>query len=283
MFSECQSAAKQWVRIATTFPEFYEEEKALVERSEPKAIALPRMLPEIPVRAAAGRERRLALVLGNASYETRPLKNPINDAKDVAQFLRSVGFSVVEVLNADTKGMEGAIQKFVGDLEKDDVGLLYYSGHGIEFRGRNYLLPVNANIQIEEDIPRQGFDANTVLEKAGHRNAGAIIFVIDACRNAPVYSKFRTAKVGLDAMSAPRGSIVAFSAGPGQLAGDGNGRNSPYTLALLKAAQVPNRRIEDVLKETSKAVGEESDGRQVPWYTSSLIGDFYFSADPKKR
>lgn len=275
LFSECPTNARQWVKISAVFPEFYEQEKAFVESKKAQGLSLPGFFGGLPITQKST-ERRVALVIGNSAYTARPLKNPVNDAKDIAQFLRNTGFTVTELLDADLAKMRAAVDRFSLDLSNNDVGLIYYSGHGIEYKGRNYFVPVNASIQDEQEIPRQAFDATEILEKVGRFKSGAMILIVDACRNSPIFSKFRSAKVGLETMAVPNGMIVAFSASPGQIAGDGNGRNSPYTAALIKEAQIPSRKIEDILKETRRAVSDETSGRQVPWYNSSLVGDFYF-------
>jgi hypothetical protein len=272
--SSCQILANQWVKIPTVFPEQFEEELALINpKSKPDFSNTDQIPNSLQVN---NNEKRLALVIGNSDYQARPLKNPVNDAQDVGKALKSAGFKVLELYDADLDGMQKSIHNFSELLANYEVGLVYYSGHGIEFSGRNYFIPINANIKSEDEIPRQGFDATEIVEKMTRSNVKTSIFIIDACRNAPVFSKFRSAKSGLTSMQVSNGSIVAFSAAPGQVAIDGNGRNSPYTTSLLRQIQIPNKKIEDVMKETAKFVSESTGGRQVPWYNSSLIGDFYF-------
>ena len=156
--------------------------------------------------------------------------------------LKNAGFKVIELHNANLDEMRRSITDFSEQLVNYEVGLVYYSGHGIEFSGRNYFIPVNANIKTEDEIPRQGFDVTEIVEKMSRNNLKTSIFIIDACRNAPVFSKFRSPKTGLTSMQVSNGSIVAFSAAPGQVAIDGNGRNSPYTKALLQQIQIPNKK-----------------------------------------
>jgi uncharacterized caspase-like protein len=195
----------------------------------------------------------------------------------MTEFLKSAGFKVIEVKNADIFELRSSIKNFEDNLPAYDVGLIYYSGHGIEFKGSNYLIPVDAQLKNEQDIPRQGYDISSILAKMSKANKKTSIFILDACRNNPVFSQYRSAADGLTQMAAPSGAIIAFSAAPGQVASDGNGRNSPYTAALLSKAKVPNKKIEDILKETSQKVSDDTGGRQIPWYNSSLVGDFYFS------
>jgi hypothetical protein len=272
IITDCENLAQGWIKIPSTFPEFYE--------TELQEIGLTPILtkPNQPLIANTDTaQKRIALVIGNSSYASKPLKNPVNDADDVATFLKSVGFTVIKVKNADIFALRSSIKNFEENLPAYDVGLVYYSGHGIEFKGSNYLIPIDAQLKNEQDIPRQGYDVSGVLTKMSKANKKTTIFILDACRNNPVFSQYRSSSDGLTLMPAPSGTIIAFSAAPGQVASDGNGRNSPYTSALLAQAKVPNKRIEDILKDTSKKVSDDTGGRQVPWYNSSLVGDFYFN------
>jgi hypothetical protein len=271
ILENCQPLAQGWLRIPSAFPEFYE-----AELQEAGLVPGKTKHPQPALANNSVAQKRIALVIGNSSYESRPLKNPVNDAEDMAIFLKSAGFQVTEIKNADIFQLRSAIKKFEHDLSIYDVGLIYYSGHGVEFRGSNYLIPVDAQLRNEQDIPRQGYDIGNVLVRASKSNEKTLIFILDACRNSPIFSQNRSTTDGLTQVLAPSGAIVAFSAAPGQVASDGNGRNSPYTAALLSQARMPNKKIEDILKETSKIVSQNTGGRQIPWYNSSLVGDFYF-------
>lgn len=276
--ADCRKEARQWVNVSSVFPELYEAELAVIDGKTGTDKSTP--IGKTQAGAILNQGRRIALVLGNSDYENRPLKNPANDARDMGEALKGAGFVVIERYNADLPDMRNAIKTFSDQLNDYDVGLVYYSGHGIEFAGRNYFIPVNADIKSEVEIPRQGFDATEIVEKMSRSNVKTSIFIIDACRNAPVFSSLRSAKSGLAIMQGSKGSIVAFSAAPGQVAMDGNGRNSPYTSALLQQIKIPNKKIEDVVKDTAKLVSEKTQGRQIPWYNSSLVGDFYFIKQP---
>jgi len=272
IISNCESLAQGWVKILSTFPEFYEAEL------QEMGLKIVQANPNQPMLANTDTaQKRIALVIGNSTYASRPLKNPVNDADDMTAFLKSAGFKVMEIKNADIFQLRSSIKNFEDILPAYDVGLIYYSGHGIEFKGSNYLIPVDAQLKNEQDIPRQGYDISSILTKMSKFNKKTTIFILDACRNNPVFSQYRSATDGLTQMTAPSGAIIAFSAAPGQVASDGNGRNSPYTAALLTKARVPNKKIEDILKETSQKVSDDTGGRQIPWYNSSLVGDFYFS------
>jgi hypothetical protein len=222
--------------------------------------------------------KRIALVIGNANYASAPLKNPLNDAADVSASLRQSGFEVIDQRNATLQEMTRGIREFGDKLLKSDVGLVYYSGHGLEVKGRNYLLPVNASMIREDEIAFQAIDANLILEKMNTAKKSVNILIVDACRDNPFARSFRSVNRGLAQMDAPTGTIVSFSTAPGKTASDGDGRNSPFTKNLVKAMMRADVPIEAMFKEVRKSVVEETKGQQTPWESSSLIGDFYFKA-----
>jgi hypothetical protein len=277
--SDCQDKARQWVKIPSAFPDQYETELALIEHDLISNHVLSITESQPVANSSKNTGARIALVIGNSEYKNRPLKNPINDAKDIADTLRKSNFKVIELYNADQAEMRETINQFSEKLVNYDVGLVYYSGHGIELSGRNYFIPINAQINSEDEIPRQAFDATEIVEKMSRSNVKTSIFIIDACRNTPIFSKFKSAESGLAIMHGSTGTVVAFSAAPGHVAQDGNGRNSPYTSALIKQMNIPNKKIEDVMKDTAKLVTAETASRQTPWYNSSLTGDFYFRVE----
>jgi hypothetical protein len=221
---------------------------------------------------------RLALVVGNKNYKVRPLANTLNDADDMSRSLRTSGFEVIDLRDATLQQMRSAVRQFGDKLLASDVGLVYYSGHGVEVKGRNYFIPVNADIQREDEIADQGLDVNLVLEKMNTAGKGVNILIVDACRDDPFGRSFRSTSRGLAQMDAPRGTIIAYSTSPGKVASDGDPRerNSPYTKHLVKAMQSPNKPIEQVFKEVRRAVQEETKNQQTPWENTSLSGDFYF-------
>ena len=220
--------------------------------------------------------KRIALVIGNAAYNSAPLKNPLNDAADISLALRQSGFEVIDQRNATLQEMTRGIREFGDKLLKSDVGLVYYSGHGLEVKGRNYLLPVNASMIREDEIAFQAIDANLILEKMNTAKKSVNILIVDACRDNPFARSFRSVNRGLAQMDAPTGTIVSFSTAPGKTASDGDGRNSPFTKNLVKAMMRADMPIEAMFKEVRKSVVEETKGLQTPWESSSLIGDFYF-------
>jgi hypothetical protein len=226
-------------------------------------------------------ERRVALVIGNAAYKVNPLKNPVNDSTDMARSLRSVGFDVIEANNTTLTQMREATRRFADKLGNSDVGLVYYSGHGVEVKGKNYLIPVNADIKREYEVVDQAFDASQFLEMMdnirGPNNKRVNILIVDACRNNELQKSWRSTNNGLARMDAPGGTFISFATAPGRVAADGSGRNSPYTKHLLQALKQPNVPIEQVFKVVRRNVMEETKGEQIPWENSSLVGDFYFT------
>jgi len=235
-----------------------------------------------PTRPAIslGSERRVALVIGNATYKNSPLRNPVNDSNDMAQSLKAVGFDVVQINNATLAQMREATRLFADKLTLSDVGLVYYSGHGLEVKGKNYLVPVNADITREYEVADQAFDASQFLEMMesirGPNAQRVNILIVDACRNNDLPRSWRSASSGLARMDAPGGTFISFATAPGKVAADGQGRNSPYTKHLLQAMKQPNVPIEQAFKLVRRNVMDETKGEQVPWDNSSLVGDFYF-------
>jgi hypothetical protein len=226
-------------------------------------------------------ERRVALVIGNSAYKAGPLKNPVNDARDMAAALRECGFEVVAGENLSRREMEEAIRAFGKRLTRDSVALFYYSGHGLQVRGNNYLVPVDARIEKEQDVEYEGVDAGRVMAELESVGSRLNIIILDACRDNPFARSYRSSQRGLAVVSAPSGSVIVYSTAPGMTADDGDARNGRYTEQFLKNVREPGLKLEDVLKRTRIAVREKSRGAQIPWETSSIDGDFYF-VRPKK-
>jgi uncharacterized caspase-like protein len=158
--------------------------------------------------------------------------------------------------------------------------LFYYAGHGLQVKGQNYLLPIDAKLTREDDIKRKAIDANDVLEKMGEGKSHLNLVFLDACRNNPFPSSTRSASRGLVGMNAPNGTLLIFSTNPGNVAEDGEGRNSPYTKHLLQQIKQPNLEIGMMLRKIRSAVRKETGGSQVPWENGSIEGEFYFSGNP---
>jgi uncharacterized caspase-like protein len=228
-------------------------------------------------RTVAAAPKRLALVIGNGRYKDSPLINPPNDARAMAAVLTDLGFKVTKLEDATLKQMNVAVRDFGDTLRKNGgVGLFFYAGHGIQIRGRNYLVPVDADIQREDEVPFAAFDANAVLDKMESAGNGTNIIILDACRNNPFARSFRSSSTGLAQMDAPVGTYISFATAPGRVASDGSGANGLYTQHIISSIRQPGLKIEDVFKRARVGVMSDSNGQQVPWDNSSLTGDFFF-------
>jgi len=232
----------------------------------------------LPVLTHAADEKRQALVIGNGKYMSAPLKNPVNDARDIAAALKKSGFEVVLGEDWGQREMEDAIIKFGRKLQSGGVGLFYYAGHGIQVAGANYLLPVDARIESESDVRFEAVDAGRVLGKMQDADNRLNIVILDACRNNPFARSFRDAQVGLARMDAPAGALVAYATAPGSVAEDGEQRNGLYTGTLLKYLLQPDIEIGMMFRKVREEVLRQSGKKQVPWESSSLVGEFHFMA-----
>ena len=230
------------------------------------------------VQQASPSERRLALVMGNAAYKDSPLLNPVNDARDMAAALRSLGFEVIFGENLSQIDMKRNIRLFGEKIRNGGVGLFYYAGHGIQVRGSNYLVPVDATINSEEEVEYESVDAGLVLAQMEAARNRLNIVILDACRNNPFARSFRSTQKGLASIDAPSGTLIAYATAPGSVASDGAGRNGLYTQELLKYLKQPDLSIEQLFKQVRASVRSRTEGKQVPWESSSLEGDFYFTS-----
>jgi uncharacterized caspase-like protein len=227
--------------------------------------------------ASTTKPRRLALVVGNDEYPNAPLRNPVNDARDLATALLDSGFEVTKLENANLRQLRAAVRDFGDRLKKEGgVGLFYYAGHAMQLKGRNYLIPVGAQIEREDEIEFESLDVNMVLEKLDSAGNRFNIVILDACRNNPFARAFRSTAQGLAQMDAPSGTVIAFATAPGSVASDGPGRNGLYTQHLIEFVARPGLKLEDVFKQVRSAVRRDSNGQQIPWESTSLEGDFYF-------
>ncbi len=237
-------------------------------------IALFGLIPWLDAGAVPA-EPRTALVIGNGAYGDAPLRNPVNDARDMAAKLRELGFQVIERFDADRQTLRQALREFEQQLRQQrGVGLFYYAGHGVQLKGQNYLIPVGVDIRQEFEIPDEGVDADAVLRAMESASNGLNIVILDACRNNPFARSLGNR--GLARMDGPVGTFIAYATAPGSISKDGTGRNSPYTQSLLAAMSVPGLSLEQVFKQVLVGVERETGGSQVPWVASSLRGEFYF-------
>jgi len=232
----------------------------------------------IPVQA-----KRLALLIGNADYRIGSLRNPVNDANDMKKVLTNLGFKVILKPNANRRTMINAVQKFGSKLNRGDVALFFYAGHGLQFQNRNFLVPIGANIKSEADIEFEAVDANRVLKQITANN-GINIVILDACRNNPFSRRFKSSRRslsvgrGLARMDSPTGTLIAYATSPGEVAADGRGRNGTFTKSLLWALRTkPYLSITELFIEVTGKVVKETKRKQVPWQSASLTQRFCFS------
>jgi hypothetical protein len=230
-----------------------------------------------PALAETPPESRIALVIGNAAYKAAPLKNPINDAREMGRVLRTVGFDVTVVHDGDQKALKRAILEFSQRLAKGGVGLFYYSGHGLQVKGNNYLVPVDADIRSEAHVEVEAVNVSAVLAQMDEARTRVNIVILDACRDNPFTRRFRSTARGLASIDAPSGTLIAYATAPGSVADDGTGDNGLYTEELLKVLPTPGLKVEEVFKRVLAGVKKRSEARQIPWVASSLDSDFSFS------
>ena len=227
-----------------------------------------------PVAAQVPREEpRIALLIGNSAYRESPLRNPVNDVRAMAQRFKELGFTVLAHENATKRTMEAAIIEFGRRLAEGGVGAFYYAGHGLQVRGRNYLVPVDADIEDEASTRVAAVDVELLLEQMNEAKNRINMVILDACRNNPFERRMRGASRGLAAVDAARGTLVAYATAPGSVAADGDGKNGLYTEELLEALREPGLKIEEVFKRVRINVTRRSKGAQTPWESSSLTGD----------
>ena len=232
--------------------------------------------------AQAPTDLRLALVIGNSAYAGAPLLNPANDAKAMSDALRGMGFTVIDARDASKQQMEAAIGQARDALKgRNGVGMLYYAGHGLQLDWRNYMVPVDARFANAADVPAHAVDVQQVVEAFRAAGNRMNIVVLDACRDNP-FAGTASGK-GLAQMDAPPGTLLAYATAPGNVAEDGDAAsgNGLYTRFLVQEIQQPGARIEDVFKRVRFQVRERSQGRQIPWESTSLEDDFYFGTGIK--
>lgn len=234
--------------------------------------------PGPPVIRSSG--YRVALVVGVDQYAAfGGLANASSDAKSVAAALGRIGFDVQLLINPDLKTLKQAVSrlgKTMHGMSAEDVGLFYFAGHGVQTRGINYLLPANAQVQLEADLDLEGVAADAVLRQMEEGERATRIVILDACRNMPILRSWRSPEIGLARMDAPRGTFIAYATAPGSVAFDGAGRNSPFTAALVNEMLRPGQPIEAVFRNVRRAVLASTEGRQTTWDSSSLFEPFYF-------
>jgi hypothetical protein len=234
--------------------------------------------------AQAQAPKRSALVIGNGAYEDEALANAVNDAEDVARTLREIGFQVTLLRNADKRTINEAVDSFRRQLSQGDYGLFYFSGHGIQVAGENYLIPLKANLSIEANVKYDGVPLGTIINAVEASRATARIIIIDACRDNPFYRRWGSINRSLttrglaNPIVSGRGTLIAFSTAPDQKAEDGiGGRNSPFTTYLLRHLKASNLDVRLMLGKVREDVLQATQNKQIPWTNESLTGEVYLN------
>ncbi len=248
-----------------------------------------------PARTAQAQTgHRVALVIGNANYPEAPLVNAVNDAKLVNAALKDLGFSITLLLDATNADMLAAARRWLANVSAAAVRLVYFAGHGAQYRGRNFLVPVDARLRSEDDLPGSAFNANDLIDRLSRFESGVNLVVLDACRSIPTAAPPPGTRMrgggsplpasGFSATLAPRGTVVAYSTSPGALASDNpQSKNGTYTRHFVAHLKSPGLPIETVFKRTRAAVMEDSGGAQVPWESSSLVNEFCLTPNSAGR
>jgi uncharacterized caspase-like protein len=232
------------------------------------------LLSTLAVAQAQGPAPRMALVIGNAEYEWAPLRNPVHDAEAMAKSLIEAGFKVMLKTDADQAGMEKAIRAFGKELkETGSIDFFYFSGHGAQINGENYLLPVGDSIERVEDIKTGAVTATQIVDAMAKAHTSLNIVILDACSTNPLDPKGAR---GLSRIDSNASLFVSYATSPGAIALDGQGSNSPYTKYLAQSISLPNLAIENTFRRTLKGVYQETRGEQTPWISSTFFGDFVF-------
>lgn len=253
------------------------------------------LLPPVVTRAAApAGSRRTALVIGNADYLDAPLSNPVNDARLVAETLREIGFEVGLLENGTLSQMLDGVRQWMVRSADAEVRAFYFAGHGTQYQGQNYLVPVDLKISTESQIKRSAMHLSDVVQSLSAQEFGVNFVIVDACRTDPTVFLDRAGsrtrglgddlKAGFAPEEAPRGTMVAYSTSPGSLAADGVGsRNSIFTRALASQLRRPGVPVESLFKRVRISVMRATRNAQVPWERSSLVGNFCFLPDEQGR
>jgi hypothetical protein len=242
------------------------------------ALLLTLLLSVASVAPSFAAGERYALVIGNAKYPDAeaPLKEPINDARDIAEELKRDGFNVDIGENLTSEQMRRAFERLYGKIKPGSVALIFFSGFGVQSSRQSYMIPVDAQIWTEPDVRRDGFSLETVLGEINSRGAGVKIALIDASRRNPFERRFRSFSAGLAPVIAPNGTLVMYSAALSSVVSDNGSDRSLFVKELLKEIRTPDLMAEETLNRTRVGVTRASRQEQVPWISSSLAEDFSF-------
>jgi hypothetical protein len=225
-------------------------------------------------------ENRRALVIGCSLYQhANPLVNPLNDANGMEVVLKSLGFDVIKKIDPTQKDLKIIIDEFGNKLKGSDIGLFYFAGHGVQVKGLNYLIPVDANLTSEKLVEYDCVEAGRVLAHMEDARTSVNLMILDACRNNPFERSWGRgiSQRGLATMNAPKGSLIAYSTAPGNTASDGIGNNGLYTEALLNHIAGKGSPVYTMFQKVRLEVMQKSKEEQIPWESTSLTADFYFN------
>ncbi|MEA2944199.1 MAG: hypothetical protein QOD09_4728 [Bradyrhizobium sp.] len=249
------------------------------------ALLLIVIVTSAPIAESWAAGDRFALVIGNAKYPDAeaPLKEPINDARDVAQELKRDGFDVETGENLTGDAMRRALERLYARIKPGSVALIFFSGFGVQSARQSFLIPIDAQIWTEPDVRRDGFGLETILSEINSRGAGVKIALIDASRRNPFERRFRSFSAGLAPVIAPNGTLVMYSAALSSVVSDSGGAHSLFISELLKQIRVPDLTVEEALNRTRIGVTRASRSEQVPWISSSLAEDFSFIPDARPQ
>jgi hypothetical protein len=222
--------------------------------------------------------KKVAYLVGNQTYPASPLRTPVNDAKSLGDRLENLGFQTIVRVDATARQMEEGLVEFAKALQDNEIGFIFFAGHGLQIEGKNYLTAVDTGFDEEYDVKYSSLPLDKVIdvmEKGVNRTS---IIVLDACRNNPYERQWRGGEArGLAPVYAPKGMIIAYATSPGQTASDGKGVNGTYTSALLQHISTQDISIEDLFKRVRNTLSSATSGKQISWEHTSLMGDFYFN------
>jgi tetratricopeptide (TPR) repeat protein len=230
--------------------------------------------------AATENQKGVALIIGNSDYQkTGRLPNPVNDATDMAKALTDLGFDVILLEDATLRQMGEALNEFHAKLTEGSVGVFYYAGHGMQLDSENYLIPIDAQLERKQDTPYEALPVGKILGAMEDADNDVNIIILDACRDNAFSRQWQRSSQaeGLAPVQAVRGTYIAYATAPGDVAADGEDRNGTFTAQILKHIRTPNLSVEEMFKRVRQDVLKETNNQQIPWDSSSLVGDFSFN------
>ena len=221
---------------------------------------------------------RVALLIGNNAYPSSPLRNAVNDSRDLAAALGEMGFKTIVKENTSRAQMIAALQEFGKALEGAEAALFFYAGHAMQFKDRNYLIPIDAVMGSEDDVTFFSVEVAQVFDRMERSRTRFNFVILDACRDNPFRDAFKVSATGLAQMGGPSGTLIAYATAPGATAADGFGRNGVYTGHILQNIKVPDMPVEVLFRKVREGVERDTKRLQTPWELSSIKGDFVFNA-----